>query len=330
MFNHKVILITGGTGSFGKKFVETVLSNYNPKKIIVFSRDEMKQYEMAQKYNHPCVRYFIGDIRDYDRLNLAFKKVDIIIHAAALKIVPTAEYNPFEAVRTNIIGSQNVISAAISNDVERVIAISTDKAASPVNLYGATKLCAEKMFIAGNKYSPDGTKFSVVRYGNVIGSRGSVIPFFLDCRKTGIIPITDTRMTRFWIKLEQGVEFVSSCLENMNGGEVFVPKLPSTRIVDLAKIVAPECEIKIIGIRPGEKLHETLITADDARYTLDKTDRFVMKPLANLQKMIMADEKLLPDNFDGYRSDNNDRWLTSEELKVIVDQYIYESIHTIR
>ena len=321
MFDHKTVLITGGTGSFGQKFVEIVLAKYHPKKIIVFSRDEMKQYEMSQRVSHQDIRFFIGDIRDSERLHRAFDNVDIVVHAAALKIVPTAEYNPFEAVRTNIIGSQNVINAAINKNVEKVIAISTDKAASPTNLYGATKLCAEKIFFAANKFHPDCTMFSVVRYGNVFGSRGSVIPFFQKCRsENAAIPITDEKMTRFWIQLEQGVGFVIDCLGEMKGAEVFVPKLPSMRIVDLAKAIAPECPIKIVGIRPGEKLHETLVTTDDRRYTIEKNDRFVMRPLLASFYPTANDEKALPENFEGYRSDNNDRWLSEEELKALINQ----------
>lgn len=319
MLDHKVVLITGGTGSFGQKFIEMVLNRYNPRKIIVFSRDEMKQYEMAQRFKEKNIRFFLGDIRDRDRLHRAFDGVDIVIHAAALKIVPTAEYNPFEVVRTNIIGSENVIEAAINNDVEKVIAISTDKAANPINLYGATKLCGEKMFVAANKYSPDGTRFSVVRYGNVLGSRGSVIPYFRECRKEGFIPITDTRMTRFWIKLEQGVGLVLSSLPIMQGGEIYIPKLPSMRIVDLAKAVAPECEMKITGIRPGEKLHESLISADDVPYTVEKEDRYVIRPLAGFRRTFFADEKLPPDDFNGYFSDTNPQWLTVEELRTMIE-----------
>jgi len=256
MLNGKSILITGGTGSFGKKCTEIILKTYQPKRLIIFSRDELKQFEMAQQFpdnKYPCIRYFIGDVRDKERMHRAFHNVDYVIHAAALKQVPAAEYNPFEAVKTNILGAQNVINVAIDRGVKRVIALSTDKAANPINLYGATKLCSDKLFIAGNSYvGRDSTIFSVVRYGNVAGSRGSVIPFFLKCRKNGILPITDPRMTRFWITLEQGVNFVLSCLETMVGGELFVPKLPSMNIMDLAKVIAPECKTDIIGIRPGE------------------------------------------------------------------------------
>lgn len=320
IFKDKTILITGGTGSFGQKFTEVVINNYKPKKLIIFSRDEMKQYEMQKRFSKDNLRYFVGDVRDPDRLHRALHGVDIVVHAAALKIVPTAEYNPFEAVKTNIIGSENVINISIDNGVKKVIALSTDKAANPVNLYGATKLCAEKMFIAANNYSPAGTRFSVVRYGNVFGSRGSVVPFFKDCRKKGVISITDKRMTRFWITLEQGVDFVISCLEEMNGGEIFVPKIPSMKITDLAKALAPECRIKVIGIRPGEKLHEILVLADDARYTEERKDRFITCPEVVFGKRQRLLKNTLPEDFQGYRSDNNDRWLSVDELKKMSEE----------
>lgn len=323
IFKGKVILITGGTGSFGQKFTETVINNYNPKKLIIFSRDEMKQYEMHKRFNQDNMRYFIGDVRDADRLHRAFHGVDIIIHAAAIKIVPSAEYNPFEAVKTNIMGAENVINVAIDNGVKKVIALSTDKAANPVNLYGATKLCAEKMFVAANNYSPDSTKFSVVRYGNVFGSRGSVVPFFKECRKSRVMPITDKRMTRFWITLEHGVNFVVSCLEEMKGGEIFVPKLPSIKIIDLAKAIAPECKFKMVGIRPGEKLHETLVPEDDARYTEEKKDRFVTCPEVVFDRTHRAISNPLLDSFGGYRSDNNDHWLSVDELKHFINREKY-------
>ncbi|MFA5008049.1 MAG: UDP-N-acetylglucosamine 4,6-dehydratase (inverting) [Candidatus Omnitrophota bacterium] len=318
MFKEKTILITGGTGSFGKKFTEMLLLRHKPKKIIIFSRDEMKQYEMSKNINGDNVRYFIGDIRDPDRLHRAFNGVNIIVHAAALKIVPTAEYNPFEVVKTNIIGAENVINVAIDNNVEKVIALSTDKAANPINLYGATKLCAEKMFISANNYSPAGTKFSVVRYGNVFGSRGSVVPFFKECIKKGEIPITDKRMTRFWITLKQGVDFVINCLEEMQGGEIFIPKIPSMRILDLAKAIAPGCAMKVTGIRPGEKLHEILVPSDDARYTEEKNDRFITCPEVVLGKNHRILKKTLPDSFDGYRSDNNTKWLSVGDLQKMI------------
>jgi len=318
-FKDKTILITGGTGSFGHAFVQMLLEHKRPKKVIILSRDEMKQYEMRKKLNDPCIRYFIGDVRDADRLHRAFHGVDIIIHAAALKIVPTAEYNPFEAIKTNILGAENVINLAIENDVEQVIALSTDKAANPINLYGATKLCAEKMFVAANNYSPHSTKFSVVRYGNVFGSRGSVVPLFKECRKKGIVPITDERMTRFWITLPQGVELVMQSLEEMEGGEIFVPKLPSIRIVDLAEAVCPKCEFEITGIRAGEKVHETLVSADDGLFTYEFDDKFVMYPqVVPIRNNRPKSGILLGANFEGYRSDRNDDWLDTDSLRQIL------------
>jgi len=277
----------------------------------------MKQYEMQKQFNHKSLRYFIGDVRDPGRLHRAFNGVDIVVHAAALKIVPAAEYNPFEAVKTNILGAENVINVAIDNGVKRVIALSTDKAANPVNLYGATKLCAEKMFVAANNYSPKSTKFSVVRYGNVFGSRGSVVPFFKECRKKGVVPITDPRMTRFWITLEQGVDFVLKCLVAMEGGEIFIPKLPSIRITDLAKAICPRCKQKVVGIRPGEKLHETLVPADDGIHTYEFRDKFITYPkIVNYDKSISKEKGVpLGVDFSGYRSDTNDRWLTVEDLR---------------
>lgn len=323
MLNGKTVLITGGTGSFGHKFTETVLKRYKLKKLIIFSRDEMKQYEMSKIFNpekHKNIRFFIGDVRDAERLHRAFNKVDVIIHAAALKIVPTAEYNPFEAVKTNVLGAENVINVAIDNNVERVIALSSDKAANPINLYGATKLCAEKMFVAANNYSPMGTKFSVVRYGNVFGSRGSVIPFFKECCKKGVVPITDKRMTRFWITLEQGVDFVLNCLRDMEGGEIFIPKLPSMRITDLAKVVCPGCQQKVTGIRPGEKLHETLVTVDDGLYTYEFKDKFITYPkVAQCNNSHKKDGIYLGTEFKGYRSDNNSMWLDIEQLKKMAE-----------
>ncbi|MBN1688190.1 MAG: UDP-N-acetylglucosamine 4,6-dehydratase (inverting) [Candidatus Omnitrophica bacterium] len=317
----KVVLITGGTGSFGQQFVQTMLKTRLPKKLIVFSRDEMKQYEMKQKLHDPerRVRFFIGDVRDADRLHRAFENVDIIVHAAALKIVPTAEYNPFEAVKTNIIGAENVINVAIDNGVEKVLALSTDKAANPVNLYGATKLCAEKMFVAGNNYSPLGTKFSVVRYGNVFGSRGSVVPFFKECRVKGEVPITDERMTRFWITLPQGVDFVIQSLEEMVGGEIFIPKLPSIRITDLAKAVCPGCRQKVVGIRPGEKLHEVLIASDDGPFTYEFKDRYITYPKVISQTRKDLPKPLGPD-FEGYRSDGQEWQLSVPELETMINE----------
>ncbi len=284
MLNGKTILITGGTGSFGHKFTEVVLERYKPKRLIIFSRDELKQFEMSQRFSesdYPCLRYFIGDVRDRDRLYRAFEGVDIVIHAAALKQVPACEYNPLEAVKTNVDGASNVIDAAIDKGVSSVIALSTDKAANPINLYGATKLVSDKLFVAANNIVGKGdTRFSVVRYGNVIGSRGSVVPFFqkLIDEKADYLPITDERMTRFWVSLQQGVEFVLKNLERMCGGEIFVPKIPSIHIVDLAKAMAPEMETKIIGIRPGEKLHEVMCPKDDSHLTIEFEDHFVISP----------------------------------------------------
>lgn len=281
MFNGKRILITGGTGSFGQKCTEVLLARYKPRKLIIFSRDEYKQYVMAQRFpeqDNPCMRYFIGDVRDKERLCRAFHNVDYVIHAAALKHVPAAEYNPTECIHTNVNGAENVINVAADRGVKRVVALSTDKAASPINLYGATKLCSDKLFVAANAFvAQDETSFAVVRYGNVVGSRGSVIPLFMKQRKSGTLTITDPRMTRFWITLEQGVEFVLRCLERMEGGEVFVPKLPSVGIMDLARAIAPDCEHTVIGIRPGEKIHEMMISRDDARLTREYEDHYVIR-----------------------------------------------------
>lgn len=275
----KTVLITGGTGSFGHKFVEIAQQKYRPKKLIIFSRDELKQFEMKQKFNDSNIRYFIGDVRDQARLYRAFEGVDIVVHAAALKHVPIAEYNPFEAIQTNVIGAENLINAALDQGVERVIALSTDKAANPINLYGATKLCSDKLMIASNAYSgKKKMRVSVVRYGNVVGSRGSVIPFFNKVKETGCIPITDERMTRFFITLEQGVEFVFRSLSIMAGGELFIPKIPSVGIMDLKNVIAPECTHKVLGIRPGEKIHEVLLPLEEARNALEFDDMFVVEP----------------------------------------------------
>lgn len=319
------ILVTGGTGSFGKKFTEIMLREYHPKKLIIFSRDELKQHEMRLIYNgsepDSSIRYFIGDVRDKDRLQRAMDGVDIVVHAAALKQVPACEYNPFEAIQTNIIGAKNVIDSAIDCRVQKIIMIGTDKAVNPINLYGATKLCAEKMFIQGNSYSgAGGTRFSCSRYGNVVGSRGSVIPLFLKQRQNDSITITDARMTRFWITLDQGVRFVIRCIETMHGGEVFVPKIPSTRIMDLAKAIAPKCKIQFVGIRPGEKVHESLISEDEARTTLEFDDMFVVQPLFSWWGANNWEGgRPLPDGFR-YASDTNDWWLTEEELKQMVKE----------
>jgi UDP-N-acetylglucosamine 4,6-dehydratase/5-epimerase len=323
MLNDKTVLITGGTGSFGKKCTEIILKKYKPKKLIIFSRDELKQFEMAQQFpdsKFDCIRFFIGDVRDKERLSRAFRNVDFIIHAAALKQVPAAEYNPFEAVKTNIIGAQNIIDVAIDQGVKKVIALSTDKAANPINLYGATKLCSDKLFVAGNSYvGREDTIFSVVRYGNVVGSRGSVIPFFMKQRETGILPITDPRMTRFWITLEQGVNFVLDSLKRMVGGELFVPKIPSMNIMDLAKAIAPECKTKIIGIRPGEKLHEVMVPRDEARMTLEFDKFFIIQPKFWFfeRRFKNKNGKPLLEDFE-YSSGTNKQWLTLEELRAMI------------
>lgn len=290
-------------------------------KIIVFSRDELKQYEMAQEYTDSRIRFFIGDVRDKARLYRAFAGVDIVVHAAALKHVGACEYNPFEAIKTNIYGAQNVIEAAMDCGVKRVIALSTDKAASPINLYGATKLASDKLFVAANAYAgKKDTRFAVVRYGNVVGSRGSVVPFFKSIKKTGKIPITDERMTRFWITLDQGVQFVLDNLQRMKGGEIFVPKIPSMKVTDLAKVIAPKCKIEFIGIRPGEKLHEAMITEDDARHTLEFEDYYIIQPEFNWwDKAYISEGKPLPAGFS-YTSDKNEHWLTKEELKQLISE----------
>lgn len=328
MFNGKNILITGGTGSFGKKIVKTILDHYNPHKLIVFSRDELKQFEMSQFFpdtKYDCIRYFIGDVREESRLEDAFRNVDYVIHAAALKQVPACEYNPFEAVKTNVLGAQNIIRAAIKQNVKKVIALSTDKAANPVNLYGATKLCSDKLFVAGNSMSGDlSTKFSVVRYGNVVGSRGSVIPFFLKKKKDGILPVTDIRMTRFSITLQEGVNFVLDNIKRMHGGEVFVPKIPSYRLLDVAKAIAPDAKIKEIGIRPGEKLHELMIPEDDARHTVEFEKYFVIQPdfawWDKKSHLLKNGGKVCPDGFS-YKSDTNSEWLSVDDLRGFVKEF---------
>jgi len=281
MFNDKSILVTGGTGSFGKKFIQRILDDFTPRRLVVYSRDELKQFEMQQDFDLPCMRYFIGDVRDTDRMRQAMNDVYIVVHAAALKQVPAAEYNPMECIKTNVHGAENVINAALDNDVEHVIALSTDKAANPINLYGATKLASDKLFVAANNMSgKKPTRFSVVRYGNVVGSRGSVVPFFQKLRDTGAehFPITHEQMTRFWITLDQGIQFVVDSFVRMHGGEIFVPKIPSVRILDLAKSIDPEMPIKVVGIRPGEKLHEIMCPADDSHLTVEFDDHFVIRP----------------------------------------------------
>ncbi len=320
-WQHSSVLVTGGTGSFGKKFIEMMLEEYHPARIIVYSRDELKQHEMRTSgFDHPSLRYFIGDVRDQQRLARAFHSVDIVVHAAALKQVPACEYNPSEAIKTNILGSNNVIEAALEAGVKKVLALSTDKAVNPVNLYGATKLAAEKLFVQSNAYAAGtATRFSCVRYGNVVGSRGSVVPLFIRQRSCGQVTITDERMTRFWISLEQGVRFVIRCIEQMQGGEVFVPKIPSMKMVDLAQAIAPDCEIQVIGIRPGEKLHEVLINEDEARTTVEMPDMFVVQPAEALWFGHAWQDKgtSLPDGFR-YGSNNNNQWLTIEQIREMI------------
>jgi len=317
----KVVLVTGGTGSFGKKIVKILLDEYKPEKVIVYSRDELKQHEMRSSgYEAPNLRYFIGDVRDLDRLRRAFEGVDIVVHAAALKQVPACEYNPMEAIKTNILGSSNVIDAALDAQVEKVIALSTDKAVNPVNLYGATKLAAEKLFIQSNSYAGGRkTRFSCVRYGNVVGSRGSVVPVFLRQREIGQVTVTDERMTRFWISLEQGVRFVLRCAEQMHGGEVFVPKIPSMTILDLVKSIAPDAKVNVVGIRPGEKLHEVLISEDEARTTVELEDMFVVQPAEALWfgRDWESLGKLIKEEFR-FASNTNDLWLSVDQIKEII------------
>ncbi|MEQ9667153.1 UDP-N-acetylglucosamine 4,6-dehydratase (inverting) [Coleofasciculus sp. G2-EDA-02] len=329
MFHNKTILITGGTGSFGKRCVKSLLERFHLKKIIVYSRDELKQYEMAQEFDSPVMRYFIGDVRDRDRLHLAMRGVDYVIHAAALKHIPIAEFNPMECIKTNIHGANNVIDVALEQEVEKVIALSTDKAVNPINLYGATKLAADKLFVAANNIvGPLKTRFSVVRYGNVVGSRGSVVPFFQKLIREGAmeLPITDPRMTRFWITLQQGVDLVLKSFERMQGGEIFVPKIPSMKITDLAEALAPGMPMKIIGIRPGEKLHEVMCPSEMASLTLEFADHYVVMPSTGFVHNFDFTcngfgEKgwLVPDEFE-YRSDTNTEWLTTNQLLDILKQ----------
>ncbi len=317
MFEDKTLLVTGGTGSFGHRFVATVLKEHRPRKLIVFSRDELKQHEMRlEGFDDPRLRYFIGDVRDLDRLRRAVSDVDIVVHAAALKQVPACEYNPIEAVLTNVMGARNVIDAALDGGVEKVVALSTDKAVNPVNLYGATKLVAEKLFVQANAYRGHGpTRFSCVRYGNVVASRGSVIPLFLKQRQNGRLTVTDPRMTRFWITVEQGVELVVQAIERMHGGEVFVPKIPSMNIMDLVAAIAPDCRVEEIGIRPGEKLHEVLISEDESRQTVELDDMFVIQPAHPWWSGSTWESGTpLAEDFR-YASDSNDRWLTVDELR---------------
>jgi UDP-N-acetylglucosamine 4,6-dehydratase len=323
-WSNQVVLVTGGTGSFGKKFVEIMLREYHPKKLIIFSRDELKQHEMrVAGYDHPSLRYFIGDVRDHDRLHRALDGVDIVVHAAALKQVPACEYNPIEAVQTNVVGARNVIDAALDRGVNRVLGISTDKAVNPINLYGATKLVAEKLFVQANAYSGTGpARFSSVRYGNVVGSRGSVIPLFLKQRETGVITVTDSRMTRFWITLDQGVRFVIHCVEHMHGGEVFVPKIPSMNMMDLVAAMAPNCKVKAIGIRAGEKLHEVLLSEDESRQALEVGNMYVVRPAHPWWTQTNWLEGIsLPDGFR-YSSDANTQWLDKAQLQKLVAESV--------
>ena len=321
-WKNQTILITGGTGSFGKKFTEIMLRDYHPKRLVIFSRDELKQHEMrVNGFDDPSLRYFIGDVRDVDRLRRAFHGVDIVVHAAALKQVPACEYNPIEAVLTNVMGARNVIDAALDIGVQRVLALSSDKAVNPVNLYGATKLVAEKLFVQANAYSGTGpTRFSSVRYGNVVGSRGSVIPIFQEQRKNGRVTITDSRMTRFWITLEQGVQFVIRAIEQMYGGEVFVPKIPSMSLSDLVTALAPGCEVESIGIRPGEKLHEVLVSEDEARHSIELDNMFVIQPTHpwwSVDNWVAG--RSLPDEFR-YTSNTNAQWLSIEDLHQLLGE----------
>jgi len=329
VFNNKVVLITGGTGSFGRKFVASVLENYKPRKVIVYSRDELKQHEMAQEFNSDPMRYFIGDVRDLVRLKQAMRGVDYVVHAAALKHVPIAEYNPMECIKTNIHGASNVIAAAVECEVKKVIALSTDKAANPINLYGATKLASDKLFVAANNITGGHkTRFAIVRYGNVVGSRGSVVPFFKKLVQSGAteIPVTDARMTRFWITLQQGIAFVIKSFERMQGGELFVPKIPSMKILDLVKVLAPDTPVKIVGIRPGEKLHEVMCPKDDAHLTLEFDDHYVIQPtITFFSKVDFARNALgeqgkpVEDCFE-YNSGINKEWLTIDQMKDFVNQ----------
>lgn len=321
--NGKSVLVTGGTGSFGQAFVKHLLSNHNPKRVVVFSRDELKQFEMAQQVDAPQLRYFIGDVRDEARLERALEGIDTVVHAAAMKQVVAAEYNPIECIKTNVMGAENIINASINMGVKRVLALSTDKAVNPLNLYGATKLCSDKLFVAANHLSKqEGTKFSVVRYGNVIGSRGSVIPFFKNLRSTGKLPITDPRMTRFWLTLNDGVKFVEDCIVRMNGGEVFIPKISSMLITDLAKAIAPECELENIGIRPGEKLHEMLIPEDEARNTIEFDDFFVICPThlrtgSHIEEYDGKVGKSVAEDFC-YASNTNSDWVTEDQFQEMI------------
>ena len=320
-WTEQVVLVTGGTGSFGRQFIEIMLREYRPQKLIVFSRDELKQHEMrAAGLDHPSLRYFLGDVRDQQRLERAFSGVTVVVHTAALKQVPACEYNPFEAIQTNVNGGKNVIEAAINCGVRRIVALSTDKAVNPINLYGATKLWAEKMFVQANAYAgAQDTRFSCARYGNVVGSRGSVIPIFMEQRARGRVAITDPRMTRFWITLDQGVRFVIRSIEQMHGGEIFVPKIPSMKLLDMAQAIAPDCQIDCVGIRPGEKLHEVLLSEDEARNAIEREDMFVIQPAQSWwRKENWKNDASLPEGFR-YSSDSNSQWLTAEDLYKLVE-----------
>jgi UDP-N-acetylglucosamine 4,6-dehydratase len=322
-WKNQVVLITGGTGSFGRKFVEIMLREFAPRKLIVFSRDELKQHEMrAMGFDASNLRYFIGDVRDRERLRRAMHAVDVVVHAAALKQVPACEYNPMEAVKTNIIGTSNVVEAALDAGVQKVMALSTDKAVNPVNLYGATKLAAEKLTVQSNAYAAgSATRYSCVRYGNVVGSRGSVVPVFLKQRQTGTLTVTDDRMSRFWLSLEQGVRFVIDSIDAMRGGEVFVPKIPSMKVIDLAKAIAPDASIEVVGIRPGEKLHEVLISEDEARNTVESDDMYIVKPPETLwERTLHYEGSPLPDGFR-YSSDTNGTWLDIAGIKKLVEPF---------
>ncbi len=325
----KQILITGGSGSFGRAFVRFVLANARPQRLVVFSRDEYKQSQMQQEFPQTELRFFLGDVRDYDRLKRAFRNIDCVIHAAAMKQVPAAEYNPIECILTNVIGAENVIKAALDCNVERVLALSTDKAVNPINLYGASKLCADKLFVAANNLAGErGTRFSVVRYGNVLGSRGSVVPFFREQAKKGVLSITDERMTRFWISLEQSVQFVAQNLARMHGGEIFVPKIPSMKIVDLAKAIAPTAKLDIVGVRAGEKIHEVLVPQEEARDTFEGKNCYIIvsrtisqssaQPLHALQEIAQEEYRRVAEDFE-YASDSNDAWLDEQQLKQLLD-----------
>ena len=319
-WSESCVMVTGGTGSFGNKFVEVMLREYHPRRLVIFSRDELKQSEMMSRFNDPSLRFFVGDVRDRERLERAMHKVDIVFHAAALKQIPSCEYNPFEAIQTNVMGTKNVVDAAIDQGVKRVVVISSDKAVNPVNLYGATKLCAEKLTVQGNAYGhARDTWLCVVRYGNVIGSRGSVIPLFREQRASGTVTVTDPEMTRFWLHLEQGVEFVIRCTERMRGGEIFVPKIPSMRIMDLVEAVAPGCRVEVIGVRPGEKLHEILISEDESRQAYEFDGRFILEPLFPSWAWTPPERGKRPAPGYRYSSDTNEWWLSKEEMRGLSD-----------